>query len=131
MESVRQVLIFDCPAHAVYEAFTDVEQHEEVTGAEASIDAVVGGEYHAYDDELVGEFTLLDPDSRIVMRWRPEGVEGWPEGHFAVVAIELTQSSDGTTVEMDITDIPLSFGEAVDGWWQEYYWQPLEKLTAW
>jgi activator of HSP90 ATPase len=127
---IHQTITIDCPAHAVYQAFTDEDEHAEITGAPASIDPTVGGAYSAYNDELTGEFTRLVPDELIVMEWRAE-MEGWPPDHYAIASIELIQSSDGTTVEFILTDVPPDCVEAVDEGWRDYYWEPMGRYFAW
>ncbi len=126
---VRQTILIDCPAHAVYAAFTDADEHAEITGAAAHIDPRVGGAYGSYDDAFLGEFTHLDPDHRIVMQWRSTD-EDWPDDHWAVISLGLEQSSDGTTIEFVASDVPSEFAEAVDQLWEEMFWQPMQRALA-
>jgi activator of HSP90 ATPase len=130
MEKIRQDVIIDCPAHAVYEAFLNEDQHADFTGSNASIEPKVGGIYSAYDDDLSGEFMRLVPDQLIVMQWK-SNMPGWPEEHFATVEMELFQSSDGTTVELNIVDVPAELAAEIEAGWREYYWEPLQRWCAW
>ncbi len=130
METLHQSIVLDCPAHAVYTAFTDSEEHAEITGLPASIEPEVGGEYTAYNGELQGVFTRLELDTLIVMRWKTV-MPDWPEDHFAVVELELWQSSDGTTVEFTISDVPSACAAAVEAGWEDFYWEPLRKHFTW
>ncbi len=130
METIRQTVVIDCPAHAVYEAFMDQDEHEELTGAPAVIEATVGGRYQAYNGDLEGEFTRLEPDRLIILRWRSQ-MPGWPEDHYAVVEMELIQSSDGTTVEFTASDVPAHCADSVEAGWTDYYWEPLGRRFAW
>lgn len=130
MDIVRQTITIDCPAHAVYSFFTDQEQHAEITGADATIDPVAGGQFSAYDGELTGEYTKLVLDQLIVMRWK-SAMEEWPPEEYAVLSLEFLQSSDGTTVELIMTDVPEGCAEAVDAGWYDHYWEPLQKEFCW
>jgi activator of HSP90 ATPase len=130
METIRQTITVDCPAHAVYEAFMDQEEHAELTGAPAIIQNQVGGDYSAYNDELVGEFTELVPDELIALAWRST-MPDWPEDHFAEVSLELSQSYDGTTIEFVASQVPSECVDAVVEGWQNYYWNPLIRRFCW
>ncbi len=130
METIRQTIVFDCPAHAFYATFLDPTEYLEFTGAPATIEPHVGGRYAAYNGELAGEFTQLVEDQLIVMKWR-SAMEGWPEDHQAVVSLELYQSSDGTTVEFEASDVPEALAPAIEAGWEELFWTPLQKHFAW
>jgi activator of HSP90 ATPase len=130
METIRQTIVFDCPAHAFYATFLDAGEHAEITGAPAAIYPHVGGSYMAYGGEVRGQFTRLIEDQLIVMRWRPT-LAAWPEDHYAVLAMELYQSSDGTTVEFEISEVPGELAEAIAASWEELFWQPLGAYFAW
>lgn len=126
METIHQTVIIDCPAHAVYDAFTDAGLHADITHADAEIDPQAGGIYSAYGGELTGEFSTLIPDRQIVMQWR-SAMDGWPEDHYAVVNMEFFQSSDGTTIDFTLTDVPGEVAEAIEEGWYEFYWEPMQR----
>lgn len=130
METIHQTVVFDCPAHAFYETFLDEDQHAEIIGSTANIQPYPGGNYQAFEDESQGEFTRLVPDRLIVMRWR-SAMEGWPEDHFAVISMELFQSSDGTTVEFEMSDVPGELAPAVEEGWENLLWAPFLRHFAW
>lgn len=130
MNVVSQTVIIDCPAAAVYGFFVDAQEHSEITGASASIDPRPGGLFSSCEGEIDGQFTQLLPGELIVMKWRAN-LEEWPKAEYAVLSLELFQSSDGTTVEMLMTDVPESCAEAVDQIFYEYFWQPLQREFAW
>jgi activator of HSP90 ATPase len=130
METIRQTVVVDCPAHAIYEAFMNQTQHAELTGAPALIENRIGGLYAAYNEDLVGEFTKLVPDEWIVLLWRSE-MPTWPEDHFAVISLELSQSYDGTTIEFTASDVPEQCADAIIEGWQDMYWEPLQRKFSW
>jgi activator of HSP90 ATPase len=129
METIQQSVIIDCPAHAVYQFFTDSREHTELTKALADIEPRIGGNFSSYNGELQGQFTRLVPDEIIVMLWRST-MPDWPEEHFAVLSLELFQSGEGTTVEMTLGDVPGECLDAVEEGWQDYYWLPLQRAMA-
>lgn len=130
MESIKQVVDFDAPAHAVYEALTDADITAEFTEAPAEIEPVKGGKYSAFGGDLAGEFTRLVPDELLAMRWRAV-MEGWPDDHYSVVTIELFQSSDGTELQFMQTDIPAPCVDDIAEGWMDYFWEPMQKHFAW
>ncbi|HVE80990.1 MAG TPA: SRPBCC family protein [Candidatus Dormibacteraeota bacterium] len=127
MKTIKQSVIFDCPAHAVYAAFMSEKKHAEFTHAPASIEPKVGGKYTAYEDGLVGEFIKLVPDELIGMKWRCV-MDGWPEDHYSTITIELNQTSDGTELELTQTDVPDACEESIAAGWHEFYWEPMQEL---
>jgi len=130
METIRQTIVFDCPAHAFYATFLDASELTELTGVPATIEPHIGGRYSAYGGELTGQFTQLIEDRLIVMKWRSD-LPDWPEDHDAVVSLELDQSSDGTTVEFEASDVPAELAPAIAAAWQELFWKPLQECFAW
>jgi activator of HSP90 ATPase len=130
METIRQTIVFDCPAHAFYAAFLDSSELAEITSSPAAIYPHVGGSYAAYDHQLTGRFTRLIEDQLIVMEWRAT-LPSWPDDHNAMVVMELYQSSDGTTVEFQIQDVPGELVSAIEAAWQELFWEPFEAYFAW
>lgn len=130
METIHQSFVFDCPAHAFYDTFLSGEDLSEVTGSPASIEPYEGGIYAAFNGEIQGWLTRLHDDQEIAFDWRST-MEDWPEDHFAHARLELFQSSDGTTVEIEMTDVPTAFAPAIEAGWQELFWEPLQRHFAW
>src|SRR5579863_5920688 len=54
----------------VYLAWLSSELHSAMTGGEAVVDPVVGGQFTAWGDYIVGTTLELEPFHRIVQSWR-------------------------------------------------------------
>lgn len=55
---------------AIYEAWISSDGHTAMTGAEASVDARVGGAYDAWDGYITGRTLALEAGRRIFQTWR-------------------------------------------------------------
>ena len=67
---IRQKVTMPAKPLEVYEAYIDAEKHSEFTGAEATSDPKVGGEFTAWDGYISGRFLVIDPGRMIVQEWR-------------------------------------------------------------
>ena len=83
MESIEVAAEFKVSPKRLYEAWLDGKQHSAFTGgAEASVEARVGGEHTAWDGYIWGKIVTLEPHRRFGGRLPapPEPCEGTPGG---------------------------------------------------
>jgi uncharacterized protein YndB with AHSA1/START domain len=114
--------------HQIYLAWLDSETHSAFTGAQASIDARVGGQHAAWDGYIAGQILALDPDHRIVQSWRTtEFPDESPDSKLEIV---LEPVADGTRVHIRHTDIPDGQGEQYRQGWIDHYFNPLKRYLA-
>jgi len=64
------------------------------------------------------------PHDTLVQRWR---MKHWPEGHFSVVTIKLSQSSNCTTLTLSQTGVPSAEADRTKEGWKNYYWNSIRQ----
>ncbi len=96
-ESIEVSEFFPAEPHEVYTAWLDSEAHSVFTGAQASVDARVGGQHTAWDGYIAGQFLALEPDRKIVQSWRT--TEFPDDAPNSKVEIELVPEDDGTRLQ--------------------------------
>ena len=124
-KSIKQTIYFDASAHDVYEALIDAKKHAEFTGASASIDRKVGGEFSVWDGYATGKNKELVQDKLIIQSWR---ASDWPEDAESTVKFEFIDEGGKTKLEFSQTGIPHDFVEDVASGWKDFYWQPLQEF---
>jgi activator of HSP90 ATPase len=114
--------------HQVYQAWLDSEMHSAFTGAQASIDARVGGQHAAWDGYIAGQILALEPDRKIVQSWRT--TEFPDESEDSRLEILLAPAPGGTKVTIHQSQIPDGQGEQYRQGWIDHYFQPLKRYLA-
>src|SRR4030065_2547096 len=84
--SITQKVVIPQAPEEGYDAFMDAKKHSAFTGAKATCDATVGGEFSAWDGYITGKNLELDKGKRIVQEWI---TTEWPEG-YPPSKLELT-----------------------------------------
>jgi uncharacterized protein YndB with AHSA1/START domain len=111
--------------HRIYQAWLDSEIHSTFTGAQASIDARVGGQHAAWDGYIAGQILALEPDRRIVESWRT--TEFPDESQDSKLEITLTPVSGRTKVTIYHSEIPDGQGEQYRQGWIDHCFEPLRR----
>ena len=90
-----------------------------MTGSPASISAVVGEEFTAWDGYILGKNLELEPGKRIVQTWRTtEFSADEPDSR-----IEITFESHGNQTKLVLkhTGLPPHGGQYEQGWVESYF----------
>ena len=126
-KTIRQSVEFGAPPHEVYEALMDSEKHSAFTGDEAEISREVGGRFYAYNGYIEGTNVELQPDTKIVQRWRSDG---WPEGHYSIVTFELKKTRGGTKLSFTQEGVPDDDYESRSEGWVDQYWDRMKDFLG-
>ena len=87
--TITQKVVIPASPEEVYDAFMDAKKHSAFTGAKATSDAKVGGEFSAWDGYITGKNLELEKGKRIVQEWI---TTEWPEGYATVeVGVHVLQ----------------------------------------
>jgi uncharacterized protein YndB with AHSA1/START domain len=109
----------------VYRAWLDSNEHSGFTGAAATLDPRVGGQFTAWDGYIEGTFVELDPGRRIAQRWRTtEFPAGSPD---SLVEITFEAVEGGTRLTLHHSEIPEGQGPIYEKGWQDFYFAPMRE----
>ena len=86
--TIRMVEKFQCKAAEFYDAMTRIEMVTAFTRSRAKLDPVKGGKFELFQGNISGTFVELDPNRKIVQRWR---YKQWPSGHYSVVTMDIDE----------------------------------------
>ena len=109
----------------VYEAWISSDGHTAMTGAEASVDARVGGAYEAWDGYITGRTLALVPGQRIVQTWRTSEFSDTDADSQIEVLLEPVEG--GTKLTLRHTNVPDGQLEYEQGGWEESYFEPMRE----
>ncbi len=123
--TITQKVIIPASPDEVYDAYIDPKKHTAFTGAEATCDPKVGGEFTAWDGYITGKNLELEKGKRIVQEW---STSEWPED-YPPSRLELTFSKvqGGTELTMVHSDVPESQAEDYRQGWIDDYWDLLKE----
>ena len=88
-------------------------------------DAAAGDSFSLFDGNVSGEYTKVEKDSKIVMRWR---FKSWPDAHYSIVNLTFAQTSGGAEIQLEQSGVPQDAIEATRLGWKNYYWSAI-KMT--
>ncbi|KAJ3613754.1 hypothetical protein NHX12_020000 [Muraenolepis orangiensis] len=108
----------------LYRVFLNQEMVQAFTHAPATLEAEKGGRFRLLDGNVLGEFTELVPDERIVMRWR---YNTWPCEHYATISLVLSDRSSETGLKVEFRGVPTSEEESTRLGWQRYYFEAIKQ----
>ncbi len=122
--TITQKVIIPALPEEVYDAFLDPKKHAAFTGAEATGDPRVRGEFTAWDGYITGKNLELIKGKRIVQEW---STSEWPEG-YPPSRLEVTfrKVKDGTELTMVHSQVPAEQAEEYRQGWFDNYWDLLK-----
>jgi activator of HSP90 ATPase len=107
----------------VYEAWMSGAGHTAMTGAAASVDPVVGGEFTAWDGYIRGRNLVLEPYRRIVQSWRTS--EFSDADADSQIEVTLEPIEEGTLLRLRHSGVPVDHHGYEDGGWESNYFEPM------
>jgi activator of HSP90 ATPase len=112
----------------VYTAWLSSEGHSQMTGSSASVMAVVGGEFEAWDGYIRGSNLELDDAKRIVQSWRTlEFNDDEPDSRLEIL---LEPVGNQTKLTLRHTGLPPNGGQYEQGWVENYFEPMKEYFTG-
>ena len=113
---------------AIYRAWMSSDEHSAMTGGEAHVNPVVGGEFTAWDQYIKGTTLELDPFGRIVQSWRTKHfTDGDPDSQIEVL---LEPRGDQSLVRFVHTNVPDEDRGYEEGGWKDNYLDPMREYFA-
>ncbi|KAK4982154.1 Co-chaperone [Elasticomyces elasticus] len=113
---------FRTTAAELFTTFTDPQRIAAFTRAPPKVfeGARTGGKFELFGGNVSGEYTELEPPTRIVQKWR---LAQWPQGHYSTLKIKFEQNDvDAVTVmRVDWEGVPVGQEEVTKRNWGEYY----------
>lgn len=103
----------------------DAKKHSAFTGAKATGEVKVGGEFSAWDGYITGRNLELEKGKHIVQEWI---TSEWPEG-YPPSRVEFTfrKVKGGTELTMVHSKVPEEQADEYRQGWIDNYWDPLKE----
>ncbi len=109
----------------IYAAWMSSAGHTAMTGADAHVDARVGGAFDAWDGYITGHTLALEPGRRIVQSWR---TSEFTDAHAdSQIEVLLEPEGEGTRITVRHTNVPDGQTGYEQGGWQESYFEPMRE----
>jgi activator of HSP90 ATPase len=95
-----------------------------MTGNPAKVDGKVGGEFTAWDGYIFGSTLALEPDQRILQRWRTsEFPDDAPDSRLE---ISFEEVGEGTKITLIHSDMPADQVDSYRQGWEDFYFKPMK-----
>lgn len=119
--------VFPASAREIYDTWLSSQGHSKMTGSPASISAVVGEEFTAWDGYILGKNLELEPGKRIVQTWRT--TEFSAEEPDSRIEITFEPQGNQTKLVLKHTGLPPHGGQYEDGWVDSYF-EPMKEYFS-
>src|SRR4030042_1644330 len=119
--------LFPVPPQELYDAWMSSKGHSGMTGSPATVSAVVGDAFEAWDGYIHGKNLELVPAKRIVQSWRTS--EFSPDEPDSRIEITLEPIGDTTKLTLKHTGLPPHGGQYEQGW-VEAYFDPMQEYFS-
>lgn len=119
---------FPISAGALYDAWIDAAGHHALTGAPATSDPRVGGNFTAWDGYISGTWRELHHGSRLVMSWRT--TEFPADAPDATVVVSFTPVPAGVQLRLEQSGTPADQVAQYRQGWEDFYFEPIRSWIA-
>jgi uncharacterized protein YndB with AHSA1/START domain len=99
-----------------------------MTGAEATVDARVGGDHTAWEGYITGKTLQIVPNKRIVQSWRTS--EFTRQHRDSKIEVTLEPAGTGTRLTLRHSDVPATQASDYKSGWVENYFEPMTAYFA-
>ena len=130
MTTYEFVVSCELPADpaSIYRAWLSSEEHSAMTGADAVVDPVVGGEFTAWDGYITGRTLELEADRHIAQSWRTS--EFTAQQADSRIDVRLDATAAGTLVTLTHSGVPADQLGYEQGGWEDSYFGPMREYFA-
>lgn len=108
----------------IYHAWLSSEGHSQMTGASATVSALPGGDFQAWDGYIHGRNQELEHGKRIVQSWRT--TEFSDDEGDSQIEVTLEPVGDQTKLTLKHTRLP-PHGVQYEQGWVESYFEPMKE----
>lgn len=116
MKSFKKYYTLKAPPEDVYKALTNPNTIQLWSGEFAEMSTEPGSEFSLWEGSIVGKNISFEENKRIVQHWY------FDQEDDSVVTIKLHEHKNGTSIELNHTNIPSEeYNDIVDGWDNMYF----------
>ncbi len=125
---ICQTIVLPAPAEALFEMYLDARKHEAITGAPVTIGKTPGAEFRAFEGALSGTILAVVTPVLIVQSWR--STEFKPADPDSTLVLSFKPEGDSGLISLIHIDVPEYDYDGVNEGWENYYWTPWREYLA-
>lgn len=122
--SFELTVVFPVSPEVLYNAWLDEEKHSNMTGGDATANAIEGGKFTAWEGYIWGTNKKLTPHSKIVQSWRT--TEFKETDKDSLLTLHFNEVPVGCELTLHHKNIPEGQPNYKQGW-QEHYFTPMQE----
>ena len=116
MKNLKKYFIINAEPEIVYVALTNPYTIRLWSGEEAKMSTIEGSEFSLWEGSIIGKNLNFAENKKIVQQWY------FGEKEESIVTIKLHKHKQGTSVELNHTNIPdEAYNDIVEGWSYNYF----------
>lgn len=115
---------FKISVQSVFKAWLDSKQHTAMTGGNAIVSPIEGGDFVAWDGYISGTNEEIIENSKIIQKWRT--TEFAEKDSSSLLELLFEEENGGCKLTLKQSEIPSGQGEAYKSGWIEHYFEPME-----
>ncbi|XP_077420158.1 activator of 90 kDa heat shock protein ATPase homolog 1b [Vanacampus margaritifer] len=108
----------------LYRVFVNQEMTQAFTHGPATVEGEKGGRFRLLGGNVLGEFTHLVQNQKIVMKWR---YNNWPCEHYATVTLTFADRSSETELRVDCRGVPDDDEDRTKDGWRRFYLEAIKQ----
>lgn len=114
----------DCKT--LFRAWLNSEEHSSFTGGTAVIENKINGKFTAWDGYISGRTTIIEPNKKIVQKWRTMEFQDDSQDSVLEILFEEVSVSE-TKITLHHHHIPKGQGNKYKQGWREHYFEPMKE----
>ena len=123
--SIHQEITYKSSPQLIFDALTNSDKFEALTGDPADILPETGGKFSCFGGAISGISIELVANKRLVQAWR---VADWEPGIYSIAKFELEKiNASETKLIFDHTGFPEEHRVHLEQGWHDRYWDPIRK----
>ncbi|GJJ77372.1 hypothetical protein EMPS_09731 [Entomortierella parvispora] len=123
--TLEETVEMQASAHDIYDVLLNQAKVVIWTRSNKStIEPKVGSKFSLFGGSVTGEIKELVEDKKIVQSWR---LTSWPAGHYSTVTMDISQSSNSTTIKVKQEGVPVGEQDITRQNWSNYYWAEIKR----
>ena len=124
MDEINLEQIVPASAQTIYKDWLSSDGHQKITGGEANITDIEGGDYSAWDGYIWGKNITLVINEKIIQTWRTSEFDESAEDSLLEIRLEAL-SEKKTNLKLRHTNLPIGDRQKYTDGWIAHYFEPM------
>ncbi|KAI8897410.1 activator of Hsp90 ATPase [Globomyces pollinis-pini] len=122
--TINQTLEFQCSVGDLFDTLVNPNKIQMWSRSPCEFSKLINATFNMFGGNISGTVIKIVDNESIELNWR---IKSWPVGHFSKVTLNFKQGSDGTTLKLVQTLVPIGEKASTEANWNNYYWNSIKR----